>query len=347
VASRPPAESSSLPSGSSASPKRWLRYLGYSLVALALLLALYGVVAYMALRSGEDLRLENQRAALDEELARQVSIAREDIVAGNFSLATRRLEWVLAREPDYPEVETLMAQAQAGLSARLSPTPRPTVTPTSLQPVVDGSPTPAGPGPAGELAELEDLIRQQKWQAAVTNIVAFQARYPNYERLKTEQMLYDSYISLGLELTSGTQIELGLFYLSQAERLGDLPQEVEDQRVWAELYLLGIGYYRVDWGTTIFYFRGLCAAAPFYQDACTKLREALIAYGDQYAAALDWCPAKDLYAEALRLENERQLAVTLQEAATFCLDATPTPPATITGTVPFTATPPTLEPQPQ
>jgi hypothetical protein len=155
-------------------------------------------------------------------------------------------------------------------------------------------------------------------------------------------MLYNAYINLGVGLLSGSQIELGLFYLTQAERLGDLPVEVTDQRTWAELYLSGIGYYGVDWETTIFYFRGLCAAAPFYQNACQKLFEALMAYGDQYAAAQDWCPAETWYREAVRMDNTVSAVDKRREATANCLEATPTPEAPITGTVPITGTIPTV-----
>jgi hypothetical protein len=130
--------------------------------------------------------------------------------------------------------------------------------------------------------------------------------------------------------------------LTQAERLGDLPLEVEDQRTWAELYLLGIGYYGVNWETTIFYFRGLCAAAPFYQNACQKLFEAYVAFGDQYASVLDWCPAEEWYIEAVRLDNVSEVVEKRREAATNCLEATPTPEAPITDTVPITNTLPSV-----
>ena len=83
----------------------------------------------------------------------------------------------------------------------------------------------------------------------------------------------------------------------------------------------------------IFYFRGLCAAAPFFQDSCVKLREALLAYADQYAASQEWCPAEELYSEALRSEQSELVAEKLDEARLRCLEATPTPTVSITATV--------------
>ena len=136
---------------------------------------------------------------------------------------------------------------------------------------------------------------------------------------------------MGKELADGEQVELGLFYFSQAEKLGDLPTEVEDQRTWAELYLIGIGYFGVDWGTTVYYFRDLCAAAPFYQGACDKFHQALIAYADQFAGLLDWCPAEALYREAVILDSTSDLIDALGRSVEGCEEATPTPTATLEG----------------
>ncbi|MCI0396635.1 MAG: hypothetical protein L0332_19240 [Chloroflexi bacterium] len=319
--------------------RRLLRRLGFFLLLLATLLTLYGGVAYLAWRRGQMARSENIQQATQAELSNQVTLAQGDINAGNFALALRRLEWVLERAPDYSGVVELQRQAQQGLNARLTPTPLPT--PTATPEVVQ---TPATvTGPAAAVAGLEELMAAEEWETAVAAIAAFQYQYPDYERRQTDTMLYNAYINLGLALLSGPQVELGLFYLSQAEKLGDLPQAVIDQRTWAELYLWGIAYYGVDWGTTAFYFRGLCAAAPFYQNSCEKLHTALVAYGDQYAFALDWCPARELYAEARRLDNNSALNTRLQEASAHCLEATPTPTIPLTGTVTITGTAPILD----
>jgi tetratricopeptide (TPR) repeat protein len=203
--------------------------------------------------------------------------------------------------------------------------------------------TPAQPGTANQEAftNLEGLMAAGDWEEAISAISNFQHDFPDEKRRETDEMLYNAYVNLGVKLVSGSQIELGLFYLTQAERLGDLPIEVQDQRTWAKLYLDGIGYYGVNWEAAIFYFRGLCAAAPFYQDACQKLFEAYAAFGDQYASGLDWCPAEEWYIEAIRLDNsEEEVIDKRREATTNCLEATPTPEAPITDTVPITNTVP-------
>ena len=92
------------------SSKRFLRGLGVILIALALLVTLYGAVTYTAWQRGQKLRVLNAQQALQEELARQTQLAREDIRAGNQALAVRRLEWVLSHA-DTDEKEDMACDA--------------------------------------------------------------------------------------------------------------------------------------------------------------------------------------------------------------------------------------------
>jgi hypothetical protein len=225
-----------------------------------------------------------------------------------------------------------MEQVLSNLNKPATPTPMLREIST---PAAEGTSS-TDPGPAAALADLELIMDLEEWEQAVTAITAFQTQYPDYQRQRTDSLLYDAYLNLGQLLVMGSQVELGLFYFDQAEKLGDLPIEAEDQRTWADLYLLGISYYGVDWGTAIFYFRGLCAAAPFYQDACVKLHEVLIAYADQYVLDLDYCPAEALYSEANQLSSDTALIEKLQTARDQCLEATPTP--TVSPTVPVSGT---------
>jgi hypothetical protein len=311
--------------------RRIFRVLAFTFIALAILLAVYGTVANFAWLQGQALQADSARFALEEEMASQLAYAEEDISVGNFTLALRRLEWISERDPGYAGLDSLRTVAQEGDRAGLAgPTPSPFPTITPLTNIVE--PPQLDSEPAKAFDSLRQVMDDQDWPAAVTAITAFQAQYPDYSRPQSDAMLYNAYVNLGQLLVMGDQIELGLFYLAQAEKLGDLPVEAEDQRLWAELYLLGISYYGVDWNTTVYYFRELCIAAPFFQNTCRKLHEALISYGDQYAANLDWCPAEELYVEAYRQNDEPIVTEKLGEARKQCLEATPTPSVPITNT---------------
>jgi hypothetical protein len=298
------------------------RIIGVILLALAVILGVYGTVAYLAWQRGQEIQTENARNSLLEEIDDQLALVRADLATDNFSLAQRRLEWILQNEPDHPEALTLMSVIEQQ--------------PTRL--AADEEAGSADDDLVRAFSRLEDLVEEANWAEAISAIVTFQSQQPNYRRQDTDRLLYESYISLGQDLLAGEQVELGISYLNQAESLGDLPQGVEDQRLWAELYLQGIAYYGVEWGTAIYFFRDLCAAAPFYQDSCEKLRHALIVRADGYAANLDWCPAEALYIEATQLDRDDLLSEKLTTARQQCLEATPTPTAPITGTVNISGT---------
>ncbi len=323
-------------------PRRVMRMLGFGLIVTAVLLGWYMAVLYVGWQSGQNLLNQRREAELQSQVARQMTLAQENVNEGSYTLALRRLEWVLERAPNHLEALQLQAQAQAVLNQRLTPQPAviggapppPTPTPPPL-------PTPtAGPieDPARELQRIRRLAANETWEEAVTALVTFQRQFPSYERPDTDALLYDAYVELGLQLLEGDRVEVGLFYLEQAAGLGNLSQEVQDYQVWGELYLQGLAFYDVNWAAAIFYFRDLCLAAPFYQSSCDRLREALAAYSDQFAFVQDWCPAQELYAEALTHGRTQSLIEKRNEAQEMCLLATPTPLPTATFTAPITDT---------
>jgi len=312
---------------------RGRRLLGILLVAVSLMLAIYLLVAYLGWQSGQQLLVERQQTEFVEQISRQIDLARENIAQGSYNLATRRLAWVLERDPGNVEAQTLQQQAQEALNIVLTPeivvaTAVPTSTPLP-------SPTPGViSDPEHELQRIQQLTDNEAWEDVVGTLRSFQQQFPDYKRMETDRLLYNAYLNLGLSLVDGEQAELALYYFSQAEKLGDLPQEAQDYRLWADWFLQGMGYYGVNWEVAVGYFRDLCLVAPFYQSSCDLLHEALIALGDQYAAAADWCPAQELYAEANRQEHSVELSDKLETAVTNCQSATPTP-ETITNTLPI------------
>ena len=318
--------------------RRLKRGVGLSLIIISGLLGWFLLIGFLGWQRGQNLLVERRQEELAGQLERQVSLARDDIDQGSYNLALRRLEWVLERDPAYSEAQALQTEAQQKLGTFLTPTP---------EPVATATPTP-GPEPTGTLTSIDDpdrelqrirrLADQERWEEVISALVTFQVHLPDHERQETDKLLYDAYINLGLELIDSPQVELGLYYLTQAERLGNLPQSAEDQRLWAELYVQGIAFYGVNWDLAAPYFRDLCLAAPFFQSSCERLVEVLVNYGDQFAAVEDWCPAQPLYEEARQYTNTQALAGKIAQAREGCLSATPTPAGPITGTVPITNT---------
>lgn len=317
-----------------------LRILGVVVIALILVLGTYGAAAYLGWRTGQ--RQRNEQAALEQsaEIVRQVELARTDIGNGSHRLALRRLEWVLAQEPASEAARALQAEAQQQLSA--SPAATPILAATSTAEATSTVAPDSAPDsePAQRVRQLELLTSGEDWEEAIPALIAFQQEYPEFQRRTTDNLLFVSYVTYGTELLYTNRAELGLFYLRQAETLGDLPQEAADQRQWAQLYLAGISFYSVNWDAAIFYFRELCLSAPFFHDACSRLESALSTSADQFISIQEWCPAVPLLQEAYGLSNNQGVANKLAAARSGCASATPTSSAPLSGTSPITGTVP-------
>lgn len=315
------------------------RLLGLALVITSVVLATYLLVAYFAYQSGRSLRGQQEAAARVAQVDRQIELARQDLAADSPHMALTRLDWALAQAPGNADALALREQAAAADSADRAaasgplPTvePRPTTTPApeaTAEVVSDDE-------RAAELQSARRLVATERWEEALPLLVTFQQRFPDYARQEIDQLLYDTYIALGLSYVNTDKVELGLNYFSQAERLGDLPQEAQDYRVWADLYFQGMAYSGVNWDIAAGYWRDLCAAAPFYRDSCAWLNRSLVGLGDQYAFNLDWCPAIDLYQQAWNRQPTEALENKIATAREGCAAATAVP---LTTTVPITGT---------
>jgi hypothetical protein len=315
----------------------WRRVIGVVLLISAAVLGTYLIVAYFGWQSGRQTQAATDSQAL--ALSRQVDLAREDFAEGSSDLALRRLQWVLDQDGSHSAALTLQGEIVAAQAAAATPTAAPTVAATAT---AEGTtPTVSDADILPALREIRRLVGQEAWDEALPALLAFQQSNPDYERRETDELLYTTYLRLGLATIEGDATELGLNYLAQAERLGNLPPEAQDYRYWANLYLDGIAYYGVNWEVAGFYFRDLCAAAPFFQNACQLLNEVLSNQAGQLAAAGDWCPAETIYQELWR--QDRTFEGQLAQARENCALATPVP---ITGTESLTGTLPIIEPTP-
>lgn len=319
-------------------PRLGVRLFGLALIIFSIVLATYLVVAYFAFESGRALRVEQESTARADQITHQIALAREDLGQGSDNLALTRLEWVLAQDPSNPEAVALRDQIAA---AGAEPTPAATEEPVVAEPESIPVEALADEDALPELRTIRRLVAGEQWEDALSALLAFRQQYPDYERAETDQLLYDTYVALGLEYVNSDKIELGLNYFSQAERLGNLPQEALDYRVWADLYFEGIAYSGVNWDIAAGYWRDLCAAAPFFKNSCDRLDEALEGYGDQLAYLMDWCPAISVYQEAWNRRPSEMLESKIYQAREGCAMATPiTSTVPLTGTAPITDTPP-------
>jgi hypothetical protein len=320
--------------GTGRRPRLFVRLLGLFLVTVSIFLATYLVVAYFAYESGQAEARQQAANRRDEQVNRQIELAGQDINERNYRIALARLDFVLAEDPANARGQDLRRQVIAIEAA--AAVPQPTAEPLEITPEpLDQSDDTSTSDPLPELQTIRRLNAAGQWEEALPLLIALRRQFPDYERRQTDELLYEIYLNLGFEYVNTEKIELGLNYFSQAERLGDLPQEALDYRLWAELYLQGRANFGVNYEIAAAYFRDLCPAAPFFQSSCARLYEALVGYGDQLAYNLDWCPAESVYGEAWKQRATEALTAKLAQAREGCASATPVP---LTDTLPITLT---------
>lgn len=198
-----------------------LRVLGIGLILISVIIAIYLIVGYFAYQSGQEIRVEAVESQRAQQLTNQIELAQGDISVGSYDLALRRLDWVLERYPDNVEALALQQQAEAALKTALTPDAPPTATPLP-EPIPDLITD--LDDPQATLASLQRMAELEQWQDLITAVISFQRQFPSYERLETDRLLYAASLNLGLQLIKGENIESGLYYLAQAEKLGDLPK---------------------------------------------------------------------------------------------------------------------------
>lgn len=322
--------------------RTWLRYSGYFLLGAALLIIFYAIIAAVAWRSGQAERTEQAQANLVTNISRQLELAHQDVIAGNIALAERRLEELQRWSPDDPEVIALAATIDA-IAATPLPTPRviisdngvtitptpitttPTATPPLLPPVAtQENRTPQPAALEARLNTLQAMVDNEQWEDAIRELVAFQIDYPNYERFRTNSLLFDAYIGAGFHYTNGNRVTLGINYFEQAQKLGTLQEQALSQLYYSRTYLTGVSYFGIDWGRSVSALGEICMTLPGFQDACELLVEARVGYGDQLTIAEDHCGAMFQYAQALRSITNTDLRDKWSVAKQQCENPVPT-----------------------
>lgn len=290
--------------------------LGAFLCLLTLALAISG---YLGLQAGQHARAE-RRLALADEHYRQ-GLARLD--SGEYELALAEFEYALQLVPDHPLAKQGVAEARARLASRPTPT------------------SPATEEVARELYnQAQAAYEREDWPTAARLLNQLRAFAPDYESETVEEMLFTSLYQAGMMALAGDSPEEGIFYLDQAQRIRTLDADALRELELARRYLKALGYWGVDWETSIRQLEALYALAPNYRDLFQRLYQARLAYGNLWAQRGEMCPAAEQYTQALRLMNNDALVAKRDEAAAVCAVATPTPIAPITGTLPGAATVP-------
>jgi len=310
------------PTPDSAAPTRWQRLrpiLFWSIGFLCVLALSMGGAVYGGLYKGERDR-EQQRQALAEQ---HYHTGLQRLDAGEYELAIAEFEYVLKLDPNHLFAQQGIAEAQARMATR------PTPTSETYEIVVDDLYQKA-------VAHYE----AGRWADAAAVFTQLRVLDPAYEAKTVEEMLFTSLYRAGMALLDEDRFEEGVFYLDQAIALRPLDEEALTQRSLAIQYMTALGYWGVNWERCIKRFEQLYAVAPNYKDVFSRLYNAHVAYGNAWYTQGEMCPAEVQYAQAVQLMNDPELEQKRTAAGQICTVATPTPIAPLTGTLPITLTRP-------
>jgi tetratricopeptide (TPR) repeat protein len=311
-----------------------------SIIGIFTLLVIAGMAAVGGAEAGQSDRLRAESTQKADQILEQYALAMEDMEAGRDELARQRFEWIIQRDPNFPDVPNQLANVILRMSITASPTPAPTPTLT---------PTPD----TRTRDELYQAARQsmanREWSNAIDILLKLRKESPDFHPIEVDGWLYIALRYRGLEKIKNADLEGGTYDLALAERFGPLDSEATNYRSWAELYVTGASFWDVDWRQAVSYFEQLRLIAPYLRDgsgwtSIDRYRIALAHYGDFLSQQGLWCEAQEQYQASLDVNNDPMIQPTAVYAAEQCAS----PPEDVIEEPLMTVTPtPTQEGTPQ
>jgi len=314
--------------------RMWILWAFLGVLLLALIAA---GSAYAGYNSAIDQRTRYESTLVAGEATNQYVLAQQDIALGNYDRARQRLEYIIQIDPNYPNASDQLAFILTQLRITATPTlaPSPTLTPTPDYRSRDDL-----------FTQAQNLLIARDWTGTIDTLLLLRKNYPEHMAVKVDGMLFVALRNRGIDKIAQLQdLEGGNYDLTLAERFGPLDAEARNWRDWADLYIRGASFWDVDWAQAVYYFSQLANAAPNLSDssgwtAYNRYLDALLDYGDWFAASGQWCDAQTQYDTYMTLLASPQVEPTAMYATDKCAQGEVVPPTPVGDT----ATPGTLIP---
>lgn len=313
--------------------RRWILWVFLGVLLLALIAV--GSV-YAGYNSAIDQRTRYESTLVAGEASSQYILAQQDIALGNFDRARQRLEYIIQIDPNYPNAADQLAFVLTQQRITATPTIAPTPTLT---------PTPDYRGRDDLFTQAQNLLIARDWTGTIDTLLLLRKNFPDYMAVKVDGMLFVALRNRGIDkIAQLHDLEGGNYDLTLAERFGPLDAEARNWRDWADLYIRGASFWDVDWAQAVYYFSQLSSAAPNLSDssgwtASNRYMDALLGYGDWFAASGQWCDAQTQYDTYMALLASPQVEPTAVYAADQCTQGSVTPATPVLETPTPTITP--------
>ena len=298
-----------------ARPKRWRWILG-GLAAFVVLLGLGVLGGYQTglfARQSE----ENLQSAVEANFQFQLGLV--DLEQGACARAKDRFIYVIELVPDYPGAQDQLIQASMCASGA-------TQAAEALQATVGPTPTPDLRGAEQIFTEAQGLLAARTWDALLPALDTLRKNFPDFQPIEVDRMYYLAFRNRGADRILAGDLERGIYDLNQAEQIGPLDNEVQNYRLWAVWYIVGLSFWEVDWSQAVQYFQYVAASAPQLHDlnfisgesrlatAVVFYAESLIQEAVRLASQKQWCSAQQKMAEA---NGYSPLSPEVQPTATY------------------------------
>ncbi len=306
---------------------RWI-FLG-----ILIILVFVGVGIGLGIRQGVNLRITQYSKEVIQAATTQFKLGEVDLAAGRLESATKRFNYVVDIDPEFPGLMEKLAQIEVAKAMLATPTISVTSTPTL-------APTPDLQSQEERLAQAKDYLRNGNWQAALDTLNVLRKEDINYHSVEVDGMYYLAYRNRGVDkILKEGKLEGGIYDLSLAEQYGPIDKEAASYSQAAKTYLTASAFWEVDWPKAAQYFSQVYASMPNLRDgsnwtAMERYRMSAIGYGDQLMLELKYCEGAEQYAIASTLGGDAVFQSTLTAAQLLCSPptSTPLPAATLENT---------------
>jgi outer membrane protein assembly factor BamD (BamD/ComL family) len=302
-------------------PSRWRSFF----IGLLGFLVLVGLGGYGGFKMGIGDRTVAETSILSKQLMEQYQFALVDIQFGRYETAQQRLEFIVAKDPNYPGVAEKLTEVMV-----LSTIPTATITPTVTS-------TPDFSGVENAYQRAQQLTNAQDWQNAMGALDMVRKLDPTYKAAQVDGMYYFALRNFGHDLIlKQGNLEGGIYQLTLAERFGPLDSTSVQLREGARLYIIGASFWEIDWRQAITYFSQVSSNIwDGDMTAAERLDIAHARYGDQLFEGQEFCAAYEQYSLATTLDPKS--ADRAAKSSYICFP--PTPVAPIITDVPIVPTP--------
>lgn len=293
----------------------------------------YGYWSAMQSRKAHE---TNQRLEL---ATTQFVKADQDFTNGNFEMASTRLQYILTIYPDYPGLDEKLKEVLTAISISQPNAP---VSENTAEPAFTPVATKDTSVVSVLFPQAQAQLNASDWQGLYDTVTKMRDIDPSYQAIKVDGFYYYALRYTGITKIQNGQLEVGLYYLSMAEKIAPLDADVESWRNWAGMYQIAGSWFGVNYQKATEEFQKVARDVPNLMDASkitAKQRyiKSLEGWGDTLMKMGDYCNAVIQYQNSKDLFANDAILAKWTQAQEYCAN----PPATPTPTVDPNAPEPT------